>query len=93
MSRRFARTREDFRCAHCGEYVEGNGYTNHCPTCLWSRHVDVHPGDRSASCGALMEPTQLLYERGEFVIVHECVECGHHRRNRAAANDNLSAIV
>lgn len=65
----------------------GNGYTNHCPACLWSLHVDVHPGDRAARCRAPMAPAQVLYERGEFVIVHECTACGHVKRNRAARGD------
>jgi hypothetical protein len=30
-----------------------------------------------------MEPVQMLYERGRFVVVHRCVECGFERRNRA----------
>jgi RNHCP domain len=56
-------------------------------------HVDVHPGDRAATCRGLMEPIGLLYERGEFVVVHECVRCGLRRRNRAAAEDELSALL
>jgi hypothetical protein len=73
--------------------VHGDGYTNHCPGCLWSRHVDVHPGDRAAACRALMEPVALLYERGSFVLVHRCVACGHQRRNRTGAGDDLSVLL
>jgi hypothetical protein len=36
-----------------------------------------------------MRPAELLYERGEFVIVHECAGCGARKRNRAAADDRL----
>jgi 8-oxo-dGTP pyrophosphatase MutT (NUDIX family) len=56
-------------------------------------HVDVHPGDRAATCRALMKPIGLLYERGEFVVVHECAGCGVKRRNRAAADDDLSRLL
>ena len=56
-------------------------------------HVDVHPRDRAASCGALMEPVGLLYERGEFILVHECTGCAKQRRNRASADDDLSALL
>ena len=56
-------------------------------------HVDVHPGDRAASCRALMEPVDLLYERGEFVVVHVCISCGLRRRNRAAADDELASLM
>ena len=69
--------------------MSGNGYTNHCPGCLWSRHVDVHPGDRAATCRALMQPVGVLYENGEFVVVHECTGCGLVRRNRTADNDRV----
>ena len=61
-TRRFARTVEDFVCEKCGTQVEGDGYTNHCPHCLWSRHVDVNPGDRKATCKGMMEPVAVVAE-------------------------------
>ena len=90
---RFTRTREDFVCGHCGAQVRGNGYTNHCPKCLWSRHVDVDPGDRAAECGGLMRPVGVLFEDGEHVLVQECERCGHRRRNRAARSDDRTALA
>ncbi|MGB6163500.1 MAG: RNHCP domain-containing protein [Pseudonocardiaceae bacterium] len=92
-SRRFTRRPEDFVCAHCGCSVRGTGYTNHCPRCLWSRHVDVLPGDRLADCGGLMEPVGVLYEGGENSVVHRCVECGRMWRNRTAASDDRAVII
>ena len=89
----FTRRIEDFRCLRCGTSVRGSGYTNHCPRCLWSRHVDVHPGDRAAGCGAAMEPVGALWEGGEIVLVQRCLACGHTRRNRAAANDDRDALL
>jgi hypothetical protein len=56
-------------------------------------HVDVHPGDRAATCRALMEPVGVLYERGAFVVVHECVGCGVTRCNRAAADDDVMRLL
>ncbi len=56
-------------------------------------HVDVHPGDRAATCRALMAPIGLLYERGRFVVVHECTGCGSKRRNRASARDDLTSLL
>ncbi|MGH3823658.1 MAG: RNHCP domain-containing protein [Pseudonocardiaceae bacterium] len=89
----FARRREDFSCLRCGTSVRGSGYTNHCPRCLWSRHVDVNPGDRAAECGGAMEPVGALSEGGEIVLVQQCVVCGHTRRNRAARNDDRDALL
>lgn len=61
--------------------------------CLWSLHVDVHPGDRAATCRAPMQPVRVLYERGEFVLEHECTACGHVRRNRASPSDDLTPLL
>ena len=52
----FNRKKENFVCENCGEKVEGNGYTNHCPNCLWSKHVDINPGDRAETCHGLLKP-------------------------------------
>jgi hypothetical protein len=52
-SKNFQRVIEDFECEHCGHLEEGNGYTNHCTSCLWSKHVDINPGDRAAECQGL----------------------------------------
>ncbi|MFN8126542.1 MAG: RNHCP domain-containing protein [Candidatus Nanopelagicales bacterium] len=88
----FTRTVEDFSCAHCGAAVTGDGYTNHCPRCLWSRHVDIDPGDRAADCGGLMEPVAAGVRTDEWFLVHRCVECGFVRRNRTAPSDDPAAI-
>lgn len=90
---RFTRRREDFGCLHCGAAVHGSGYTNHCHRCLWSRHVDITPGDRLADCGGAMEPVGALSEGDDFVVVQRCVACGHTRRNRVAADDDRDAVL
>jgi len=56
-------------------------------------HVDLQPGDRAAACRGLMRPIALLYEHGDFIVVHECVACGVRRRNRTAPNDSLSPLL
>jgi len=40
-----------------------------------------------------MRPVTLLYERGEFLVVHACTGCGATRRNRTHAADDLSALL
>ncbi len=89
----FSKTTEDFVCEHCGEKVKGNGYTNHCPRCLYSKHVDVNPGDRAADCGGLMEPIDLEQKNGGYVIVHRCCKCGFVRKNKVADSDDFSAVL
>lgn len=93
MGRRFQRRKENFVCEHCGAWVQGDGYTNHCPHCLWSKHVDIYPGDRAARCGGLMEPIGVLVQGNGYVVVHRCTRCGLVRRNRAAVNDNFEVLV
>lgn len=89
----FIRTIEDFNCAHCGAVVHGNGYTNHCPNCLWSRHVDNNPGDRAATCGGMMQPISVESDGERFIITHKCEICGKEKRQRTTDNDNIDTII
>jgi hypothetical protein len=87
----FIKNKENFICEHCAESVEGSGYTNHCPKCLWSKHVDVEPGDRLNDCKGMMFPLRIESDSGEFVIVHKCERCGEEKRNKIAPNDDMEA--
>ena len=91
--KKFTKTIENFECAHCGANVRGNGYTNHCPHCLWSRHVDNTPGDRMATCGGMMEPISVEQVGGQFIITHKCQKCGKTIRQRASDNDDMDTII
>ncbi|WP_431607665.1 RNHCP domain-containing protein, partial [Protofrankia symbiont of Coriaria myrtifolia] len=93
VTRRFTRTAEDFRCLACGTPVRGDGYTNHCPRCLWSRHVDVNPGDRAADCAGSMRPVAVEVRAGRTILLHRCEACGHQRRNRISPADDLEAVM
>lgn len=93
MSQHFQRTIENFTCGHCGQLVVGNGYTNHCPSCLWSKHVDVHPGDRAALCRGMMEPYGLEVHGGESVIVHRCIVCSQKQKTKVVPADNREILV
>lgn len=89
----FQRKIEDFQCGNCGHEVRGNGYTNHCPKCLYSKHVDINPGDRQNTCQGLMEPVGIEQIHGEFVIVHRCVDCKTIKRNKSVPEDNFQLIM
>ncbi len=82
---------EGFVCAHCGVKVRPlakGSSRNHCPHCLWSKHVDVTPGDRTADCGGMMKPVAVEQDaRRGWMIVHRCAWCGTIRRNKAALYD------
>ncbi|MGQ0824424.1 MAG: RNHCP domain-containing protein [Actinomycetota bacterium] len=87
------RSPSSFRCRHCGLDVSldapGTAHRNHCPNCLWSRHVDDRPGDRAAECGASMEPIAISVRGdGEWVLIHRCTACDSLHANRSAGDDN-----
>lgn len=92
MQRTFQKKIESFECAVCGVLVQGDGYTNHCPQCLWSRHCDINPGDRAETCQGLMEPVAYGLKHGEKTLVHRCQKCGVERQNRLDPNDNLKRL-
>jgi len=99
----------DFRCARCGYLVSsacqlsGVNNRNHCPYCLWSRHLDLYAaGDRLSACKAPMQPVALTakrsrnkygHGRGELMLVHQCTDCGHVSINRIAADDDASTLL
>ncbi|MAZ40781.1 hypothetical protein CL654_01525 [bacterium] len=93
MAENFKKVTEDFECEHCGRQVKGDGYTNHCPKCLYSKHVDNHPGDRASDCEGLMEPIFLDQEHGEYSVTHKCLICGHTKRNKMQKGDDFEAVL
>ena len=91
--KKFQKNLEDFICVHCHTHVHGNGYTNHCPSCLWSTHVDVNPGDRLEPCGGLMEPVRIEGSTPDYRIVHRCLSCNAERKVTASKNDSKDMLV
>ena len=82
---------DGFECGHCGEDVlplAQGSYRNHCPACLWSRHVDVVPGDRGSDCGGLMEPVKLTGASGTgWKVLQRCTACSFERANGVVLDD------
>lgn len=93
MSKKFQKKVEDFTCEMCDSFVKGNGYTNHCPKCLWCKHVDINPGDRASECKGMMMPIGLEQKNGEFRIKHKCQKCGFERVNKIQKDDDKSEIL
>jgi hypothetical protein len=100
----------DFQCGHCGNHVSvahmlsGVNNRNHCPYCLWSRHLDLYAaGDRLSACKGQMRPIGLtmkksrnkyqIKSRGELMLVHECTGCGCLSINRIAADDDPDSVM
>ncbi len=91
--KRFQKNVENFTCQNCTRSVEGDGYTNHCPYCLWSKHVDVNPGDRQSTCEGMMRPIDAQVEKGEYIVTHKCEACGHQKRNKTNWRDSFEKLV
>src|SRR3989344_327606 len=92
-SLKFKKKKENFVCENCSEKVSGDGYTNHCPHCLWSKHVDIFPGDRAENCDGLMEPIDKEKGRGKWSIIYQCLGCGVKRKNKIAKEDNFDRLI
>jgi len=90
--KRFQKRVEDFVCENCGFTVQGTGYTDHCQQCLYSKHVDVNPGDRAAGCGGLMKVENVELKQGKYILVYKCIKCGHVKKNKFQNEDNMEML-
>lgn len=93
FEKKFTRTPENFTCLICGQSINGTGYTDHCPNCLWSLHVDINPGDRKSSCQGLMEPIGVIQGKGSWRILYKCQSCSYTHFNKSAVDDNIDVII
>ncbi len=86
---------EEFVCENCGYKVPKLEYScrNHCPKCLFSKHVDINPGDRSEECHGLLEPIGIDVNKKGYVIIYRCQKCGAIRKNVSAKDDDMNQII
>lgn len=96
MAGNFTEIDEEFTCENCGRKVKKLGYScrNHCPYCLYSKHVDNMPGDRQEECHGKLKPVGVeLDSKKGYVIIFKCEKCGKIRKNKAAKDDNMDLII
>ena len=96
MAGNFTKIDEDFTCENCGRKVKKLGYScrNHCPYCLYSKHVDNMPGDRQEECHGKLRPVGVeIDSKKGYVIIFKCEKCGKIRKNTAAKDDNMDLII
>ena len=94
----FIARQERFTCEHCKadvEPLENGSYRNHCPHCLYSKHVDDEgPGDRASGCEGLMKPTGVDHRSGKgWMVVHRCENCDKEIVNKTAPDDAIEVIT
>ena len=86
---------ESFICEKCNKKVDKLNYTarDHCPYCLYSKHVDNNPGDRECSCKGLLKPIGIEKSKKGYKIIYKCEKCGYSHKNIVASDDNIDIII
>ncbi len=95
LTKKFSKVDEGFVCEQCGEMVEKLNYTSrdHCPFCLFSKHVDIFPGDRMNSCQGLLQPIGIEKYKNTYKIIYKCLKCHQIHKNIMATDDDYSQII
>lgn len=93
--KKFKMIDESFTCENCNNKVEKLGYTarDHCPYCLYSKHVDINPGDRLNTCKGLLKPVGIEKFKDTFKILYKCEKCGIKHKNIMSRDDNMDLII
>lgn len=86
---------EDFICENCNKKVNKLKYSarDHCPFCLYSKHVDINPGDRSNKCLGLLKPIEIEKFKDTYKIIYKCEKCGEIHKNIMAKDDDMNLII
>jgi DNA-directed RNA polymerase subunit RPC12/RpoP len=93
--KKFTMIDEEFICENCHKHVEKLNYTarDHCPFCLYSKHVDCNPGDRANRCLGLLKPIGIEKFKNTYKITYKCNKCGETHKNIMANDDNFDLII
>ena len=86
---------EKFICENCGKEVPKLEYSarDHCPYCLYSKHVDINPGDRANPCKGLLKPIDIEKFKDTYKIIYKCETCGNLHKNIIATDDDMNEII
>ena len=93
--KKFNELDEGFICENCNKEVSPLGYTSrdHCPYCLYSKHVDINPGDRENTCKGLLKPIGIEKFKDTYKIIYKCETCKEIHKNIMAKDDNMDLII
>ena len=93
--KRFNMKDESFVCENCKNLVKKLEYSarDHCPSCLYSKHVDINPGDRLNTCLGLLKPIGIEKYRDTYKIIYKCLKCKEIHKNIMAIDDNMDLII
>ena len=93
--KKFKMIDKNFICENYGTEVHKLGYTarDNWPKCLFSKHVDINPGDRSSSCSGLLKTIGVEKYKKGYKIIYKCNKCGCIKKNIMANDDNIDLII
>lgn len=93
--KQFSKLDNNFICEYCEKEVNKLIYTSrdHCPHCLYSKHVDINPGDRANTCKGLLEPIGIEKFKDTFKIIYKCKKCSEIHKNIIANDDDFNKII
>lgn len=93
--KRFNMIDEEFICENCHKKVNKLNYTarDHCPFCLYSKHLDIMPGDRQNKCKGMLKPIGIEKFKNTYKIIYKCEKCGEKHKNIIANDDDFEQII
>ena len=93
--KKFNELDEGFICENCHKKVKPLGYSSrdHCPYCLYSKHVDINPGDRLNPCKGLLKPIEIEKYKDTYKIIYKCNKCKELHKNIMAKDDDMNEII
>lgn len=93
--KQFTKLDEEFICENCKQKIEKLNYTtrDHCNHCLYSKHVDINPGDRQNTCKGLLKPIGIEKFKNTYKIIYKCEKCKKTHKNIIAKDDNMDLII
>ena len=86
---------DSFICENCNKNVDKLKYSarDHCPYCLYSKHVDINPADRANPCKGLLKPIEIEKFKNTYKIIYKCRKCNQLHKNIVAKDDNIDLII
>lgn len=93
--KKFFMVDDEFVCENCNKLVPKLEVSarDHCPFCLYSKHVDINPGDRSNDCLGLLVPIDIEKYKNTYKIIYKCSKCGQIHKNIMANDDDMDKII
>ncbi len=93
--KRFNEVDQEFICDNCKKKINKLNYSSrdHCNYCLYSKHVDIFPGDRASLCKGNLIPIDIEKHKDTYKVIYKCDKCNMIRKNVVANDDSFDKIL